>query len=111
MIIANSIHKHARLSCKKAVHVTRIIQGRRADEALDLLRFIPKKSARFLFKVLTSAVANAKSQHGLLPGNLLIAEAAAESASSFRRYNPGPRGQAMPIRKHTCHLRVALIVA
>lgn len=111
MIIAHSIHKHARLSCKKAVHVTRVIQGRRADEALDLLRFIPKKSARFLFKVLSSAVANAKNEHGLTVSDLIVAEAAAESASSFRRYNPGPRGQAMPIRKHTCHLRVALTTA
>jgi large subunit ribosomal protein L22 len=111
MIIAHAVHKYARISCKKAIHVTRVIQGRSAEEALHLLRFIPKKSARMLYKVLASAIANAMDLHQLPAQNLIIHEAAAESASSFRRYNPGPRGQAMPIRKHTCHLRVALRVA
>ena len=96
------------MSPKKAVEVARVIRGRKAEEALNLLKFIPRKAARFFYQTLHSAIANAENNHGLSSAKLIIKEAAAESGPVFRRYNPGPRGQAMPILKRTTHLRVVL---
>ncbi len=103
-----SIYKYARMSPKKAVEVARVIRGKPAEEALNLLRFIPKKAARLFYKTLHSAIANAENNHGLNASTLFVCDAAAETGPVFRRYNPGPRGQAMPIRKRTTHLKVVL---
>jgi len=40
-----ALAKYVRVSPKKVIEVTRVIQGRPAAEALDLLRFIPRKTA------------------------------------------------------------------
>ena len=45
--------KFARMSPKKVREVAREIQGMNAAEALDLLRFIPRKSARLLRETLS----------------------------------------------------------
>jgi len=45
-----SIHRFAKISAFKAREVTRAIQGMPASDALDLLRFTPKKSSRTRFK-------------------------------------------------------------
>lgn len=103
-----SIYKHARMSPKKAVEVARVIRGRGAEDALNLLRCIPRKAARFFYKTLHSAMANAENNHGLDVSKLVVTEAAAETGPVFRRFNHGPRGQAMPVRKRTTHIRVVL---
>ena len=54
-----ALAKYVRVSPKKVIEVTRAIQGRPAAEALDLLRFIPRKTARLVRRTLVSAVANA----------------------------------------------------
>ena len=40
------------------------IRGKGVDEALKLLSFTPKKSARVMKKILESAIANAEHNHG-----------------------------------------------
>ncbi len=54
-----ALTKYVRVSPKKAREVIREIQGRRAAEAEQLLKFIPRKSARLIAKTLHSAIANA----------------------------------------------------
>ena len=54
-------HKNARVSPKKARDVARAIQGMRVDEAVNVLTFTPRKSARLIKKTLDSALANAVS--------------------------------------------------
>jgi large subunit ribosomal protein L22 len=105
-MLVKAVHKYAHLSPWKAVQVARVIRCLPALEGLDLLRTIPRKAARLYYKVLHSAIANAQNNHGLNPDRLIIAEAAAESGPSMRRFNPGPRGQAMPIKKRMTHLKI-----
>ena len=52
--------KNARISPKKLRVIAEVIRGKDAKEALDLLRFMPKKGAEIMYKVLASAVANAQ---------------------------------------------------
>lgn len=101
--------KYSRISAKKAREVARELKGRPANEALELLRFIPRKAARLLHKTLHSAVANAENNHNLNSDALIIKEAIVEEGPAFRRFKPAARGSAKPIRKRTSHLRITLV--
>ena len=103
-----SLTKYTRISPKKARQVAKELPGKPANEALELLSFIPRKSARLLRKTLHSAVANAENNHNLNSDDLIIKEAVVEEGPAFRRFKPAARGSAKPIRKRTSHLRITL---
>jgi large subunit ribosomal protein L22 len=100
--------KYSRISATKAREVARELKGRPANEALELLRFIPRKAARLLHKTLHSAVANAENNHNLNSDELIIKEAIVEDGPAFRRFKAAARGSAKPIRKRTSHFRITL---
>ena len=100
--------KYTRISSKKAREVARELPGRSANEALELLSFIPRKAARLLHKTLHSAIANAENNHNLNSDDLVIKEAIVQEGPAFKRFKPAARGSAKPIRKRTSHLRITL---
>ncbi|MDD4024209.1 MAG: uL22 family ribosomal protein, partial [Synergistales bacterium] len=55
---AKAIARQVRLSPTKSRQVLTLIRGKKAGQALDTLRFTPKKAARVVEKVLKSAIAN-----------------------------------------------------
>ncbi|WP_309399102.1 50S ribosomal protein L22 [Cerasicoccus maritimus] len=103
-----ALTKYARMSPKKVREVAREIQGLPANEAMDLLKFIPRKSARLLSKTLASAIANAENNHNLSSDDLVIKSAIIEEGPAFRRFQPVARGSAHPLRKRTSHIRIIL---
>lgn len=103
-----SVTKHSRMSAKKVRDITRVIQGRNASEALEMLRFIPRKSARLVAKTLQSAIANAENNHGLSSTSLIVAKAYVDQGPVFRRFQPVARGSAHPIKKRTSHISIIL---
>lgn len=103
-----SIYRNARISAFKAREVTREIQGLPATDALDLLRFVPKKAAPLVRKTLASAVANAENNNNLNVANLVVKEAVVGEGPTFNRFQPKARGSAGPIRKRTSHIRIVL---
>ena len=58
-------HKYSDVSPRKLRPFATMIRGRIADEALELLRFLPNKSARLLEAVLKSALGNAEELRSL----------------------------------------------
>jgi large subunit ribosomal protein L22 len=100
--------KYARMSAKKLRDVSRVLRGRFATDALSFLKFSPRKSARLIFKTLSSAVANAENNKNLLASNLLVDNVLIEEGPVFKRFTPAARGSAHPIRKRTSHIRVIL---
>lgn len=100
-----------RMSPQKVREVVRQIQGMNAVEALNVLKFVPRKSARAVAATLKSAIANAENNHGLKPEQLVIQRAAAELGGSFKRFIPKARGSAGPIIKRNCHIRIILTEA
>ena len=100
--------RYTRISARKAREVARELRGRPANDALELLKFIPRKAARLLYKTLHSAVANAENNHNLNSDDLVIKEAIVEEGPAFRRFKAAARGSAKPIRKRTSHLRIVL---
>ncbi len=103
-----SSYKFARISAFKAREVTRAIQGLPATDALDILRFTPKKAALLVIKTLKSAIANAENNNNLNAANLVVQEAIVGEGPTFKRSQPKARGSAGPIRKRTSHIRITL---
>lgn len=103
-----ALTKYNRMSAKKVREITRTIQGRPANEALELLKFIPRKSARLVAKTLKSAIANAENNHDMSSSELFVLKAVVEEGPAFRRYQPAARGSAHPIRKRTSHINIVL---
>lgn len=96
----------ARISAFKGREVTRLIQGLPVGDALDILRFTPKKAASLVSKTLRSAIANAENNNGLAPDLLYVKEAVMNEGASFRRFKASARGSASPRQKRTAHIRI-----
>jgi large subunit ribosomal protein L22 len=100
--------KYARMSPAKVGEVTRLIHGKGAAEALELLRVIPRKSARLIEKTLKSAIANATNNAKLAADVLVVKEAVANEGPRLKRFQPKARGSAGPIIKRLSHIRIVL---
>ncbi|MDR0679270.1 MAG: 50S ribosomal protein L22 [Puniceicoccales bacterium] len=97
-----------RVSPPKLRQVARVLRGRSARDGRDLLRFIPRKPARMIEKVLRSAIANAENNANVAEEHLLIDSVIIEEGVTMKRHIPAAKGSAHPIRKRTSHIRVIL---
>jgi large subunit ribosomal protein L22 len=104
-------HRYAKISAFKVREVTREIQGLPAEAALEIVRLIPKKSARLLGKVLASAIANAENNNNLRAANLVIKQAVAGEGPTMKRMHTRARGGGARINKRTAHITVTLTEA
>ncbi len=100
--------KYQRMSPAKVGPVARLIRGKSASVALELLRAMPKKSARLIEKTLKSAIANATNNAKLKPEDLVVKSAVANVAPKMKRWQPKARGSAGPIVKRMSHIEVVL---
>ena len=79
--------------------ITRAIQGRNAAEAVEILRFIPRKSARLVSKTLKSAIANAENNNNLSSDALTIQSATVEQGPAFKRFRSRSSRFRAPLQK------------
>ena len=100
--------RNARMSPKKVREVARTIQGRSANDAVEYLTLIPRKSARLIVKTLKSAIANAENNNNLASDSLTVKRALVENGPVLKRFKAGPKGSAMPRRKKMSHIRIVL---
>ena len=103
-----ALTRYARMSPKKVREVVCTIQGRKANDAVDLLTLIPRKSARLIVKTLKSAIANAENNNNLSADSLVVKSALVENGPVLKRFKAGARGTAMPRRKKMSHIRIVL---
>jgi large subunit ribosomal protein L22 len=103
-----AITKYARMSHQKVREITQEIQGLPVGEALDVLRFTPRKSARIVEKTLRSAIANAENNANLAADTLLVKEAVVGTGPTFKRWKASARGMAAPRLRRTSHVKVVL---
>ena len=99
---------HLRISPRKVNFVMKEIRGRNVNEALNILKYTPKKAARMIEKVLKNAVGNATNTYELDADNLYIQKALVEGGFTLKRISPGPMGRAFRIRKRTSHIKIVL---
>lgn len=105
---ARAIAKYIRISPLKVNFICNEIRGKQVDEALQTLRFTPKKGAKELEKVLNSAIANAENNFNMDRDNLYIKEAYANDGPQLKRWRPRAKGMAYPILKRTSHIGVVV---
>ncbi len=100
--------KYARMSPKKVIEVARTIRGKNANAALELLRFIPRKSALLISKTLQSAIANAENNHDLSGDSLTVELATVEQGPALKRFKAAARGGVAKRKKRMSHIRIVL---
>ena len=84
------------------------IRGKQVGEALEILKFSKKASARNVKKLLDSAIANAEHNKGLDVDNLFISKITVDEALLFKRIQARARGRADRIQKRNCHVNITL---
>ncbi|MBI3818381.1 MAG: 50S ribosomal protein L22 [Planctomycetes bacterium] len=104
-------HNFARISARKARYVADLIRGKNVNTALDVLNFTHRRGSSFLSILLRSAISNATQDGKVNANKLYIRELTIDGGPLIQgrfRYNPGPMGRAMPIRKRTSHIHLLL---
>ena len=105
-IEAHAIARHVRMSPQKARLVIDLIRGRKAQDALQSLRFTPKRAAKHIEKVLRSAIANAEHARQLDPSSLVVSRAWVDEGPTLKRFRPRAQGRGARILKRTSHITV-----
>src|SRR5437870_12970490 len=101
-------HRFADMSARKIRPFATLIRGRRADQALEALRFLPNKSARLLEQVLKSALGNAEDRGARDIDDLVIVESRVDQGPMMKRIQPRARGSAYVIRRRWSHIHITL---
>jgi large subunit ribosomal protein L22 len=101
-------HRFADMSARKVRPFASLIRGRPVDEALELLRFLPNKSARLLEQVVKSALGNAEDKGARHLDELVVTEACVDGGPMMKRIMPRARGTAYVIKRRLAHIRVTL---
>ena len=100
--------KYVRSSPRKARLVVDHIRGKSVPEARAILAHTPRAAAEPVLKVLQSAVANAESNHELLPEELRIHQVFVDEGPTIKRFRPRALGRATKINKRTSHITINL---
>ena len=109
MVESKAIARYVRISPRRARDVIRLIQGKTAEEALNILAFTPKKAGAIALKVLYSAIANAVNKdketktEGLIVRNAYVGE-----GPVFKRFHSRAMGRVNAIQHRTSHIYIVL---
>jgi large subunit ribosomal protein L22 len=103
-----ALHRYADMSPRKIRPFATLIRGRVVDEALQLLRFLPNKSARLLEQALKSALGNAEERGARDLDELVVTESRVDGGPILKRHMPRARGTAYPIKRRYSHIHITL---
>ena len=101
-------HRFADMSARKIRPFATLIRNRPADEALELLSFLPNKSARLLEAVLKSALGNAEDRGARNIEDLIVSESRVDGGPIMKRIMPRARGTAYPIKRRYAHIHITV---
>jgi len=101
-----AVAKDTGVSPRKVRPLVDMVRGKKVDEALTVLKFVPTPIARVVAKVVKSAAANAESNFQMSPSELKIVSIFADEARTLKRYRPRARGRVGPILKRSSHITV-----
>jgi large subunit ribosomal protein L22 len=108
MPVYRATHRFARISVRKLRPILDLIRGRYADDAVDILKYLPHRGARMIERVLKSAMANAEDRGERNVGDMIVADARGDGGPMFKRLMPRARGMAYMIRRRSAHISLAL---
>jgi large subunit ribosomal protein L22 len=105
--------RHIRVTPQKARRVVNLIRGKQALEALAILKFAPQGASEPVYKLVASAMANARvkadAQNSYLnDDDLYISSVYVDEGATLKRFQPRAQGRAFQILKRTSHITVVL---
>ncbi len=108
--------RHIRVTPQKARRVVDLIRGKNAQEALAILKFAPQAASEPVYKLVASAIANARVKADndnlrLNEDELVVARAFVDEGTTLKRFRPRAQGRAFRINKRTSHITVILQTA
>ena len=101
-----AVAKDTGISPYKVRSVVDMVRGKKVDEALTMLSFVPTPTARVVAKVVKSAAANAENNFQMSPSDLKIVNIFANEAPRLKRFRARARGRVRPILKRSSHITV-----
>jgi len=106
-----AILRQTRISPKKASVIAGLVRNMDAAKGLELLKYMPKKGAEILYKLLSSAVANAENNFGKDRADLLVSKVLVSPGVTYKRGQSHSKGRVTPLLKRTSHLTIELETA
>ena len=103
-----AVGKYLRVSPTKVRLVADMVRGKKVDEALTILKFLPKKGGRLINKTLRSALANAENARTIDVDTLFIKVILVDEGPRLKRWRPRAMGRATRILKRTSHITMVL---
>ncbi len=105
--------RHIRVTPQKARRVVALIKGKQAEEALAILKFAAQSASDPIYKLVASAMANArvtadKNGESLDERDLYVKNAFVDEGTTLKRFQPRAQGRAFQIKKRTSHITVVL---
>ncbi len=98
-----------RQSPRKVRSVANLIRGKSVAAAQAQLRFLPKRAAAPIAKLLASALANAKAADvAVTEENIFVHTLRVDSGVTLKRIMPRARGSAARINKRSSHVVITL---
>ena len=97
--IASAKAKSLKTSLTKVNLVLKMIRGKKAENALNILAFSKKRLSNEITKILKSAIANAENNHQLDIDKLVVKEATVGKSMVLKRFRPRARGRSGKILK------------
>lgn len=94
------------LAPRKVKIVSDLVRGRSVEDALVILDYTTRRSARPIAKAIASARANAVNNHGLDTKTLVISTLSVTAGPRLKRFKPHMRGMALPFQKKSSHILV-----
>ncbi|MEH0108339.1 50S ribosomal protein L22 [Tersicoccus sp. MR15.9] len=110
---AKAVARHIRVTPMKARRVVNLIRGKQANEALAILKFAPQSASEPVYKVVASALANARVKADQLSvafneNDVVVSEAFVDEGPTMKRFQPRAQGRAYRINKRTSHITVVV---
>jgi large subunit ribosomal protein L22 len=96
------------LSAQKVRLVIDLVRGKSANDALEILRLVNKRSASPVRKLVASAVANAEENFGVSRDVLYVHKIFADEAPTRKWRRFGARGRFKPILRRNSHVTIVL---
>ena len=106
MVAVRSFSRNAPIAPKKARIILHEVRGKRIDEAMAILRFMPSPHARLVAKAVRSAAANAENNYDLNPRSLRVTQAIVGEGERIRRMVPRARGRGDIMRRRRSNITI-----
>ncbi len=100
--------KNVGYSYQKVKLIADTVRGKKVDDALAILKFLPSPAARAVAKVVKSASANAENNYQLTPATLKVVSVCADKGRTLRRFRPRARGRANEVLRRSSHITVVV---